>query len=56
MEVKLYLVTAQVSPYMHSSSQSFEQSGVDLGFSEGGANPSSVSLKQEVWGHSPQKL
>ena len=30
--------------------------GADLGFSEGGANPSSVSLKQGVWGAVRQKL
>ena len=27
--------------------------GVDLGFSEGGADPSSVSLKQGVLGYTP---
>ena len=27
--------------------------GADLGLAERGAKPSSVSLKQGVWGHSP---
>ena len=32
------------------------RTGADLGFSEGGAKPSSGSLKQGVWGAAPQKL
>ena len=30
-----------------------QYTGVDIGFSEEGTNPSSVSLKQGVWGYSP---